>query len=173
MKSPPSIAIRSSELPDAALLARLIALSHRDVAQRFGLTAENCPKHPSMCTEEWLRNDFSRGERYFVLELGHEPVACVATENPNAEVAYLNRLSVLPAYRRQGIGERLVRHVVEDARARSAKTLSIGIIAEYVELERWYAKLGFVPGETRRFPHLPFTVRYMAYALDSVEREPS
>jgi hypothetical protein len=41
----------------------------------------------------------------------------------------------------------------------------IGVIGEHTELQRWYRKLGFKDGETKRFPHLPFSVKYMAYAL--------
>jgi hypothetical protein len=43
--------------------------------------------------------------------------------------------------------------------------ISIGVIGEHVDLQRWYSKLGFEPGETKRFPHLPFSVTYMAYAI--------
>jgi hypothetical protein len=45
------------------------------------------------------------------------------------------------------------------------QTISIGVIGEHTELQRWYRKLGFKDGETKRFPHLPFSVKYMAYAL--------
>jgi hypothetical protein len=34
-----------------------------------------------------------------------------------------------------------------------------------LELQRWYNKLGFTSGEVKRFPHLPFTVQYMTYAI--------
>ena len=133
----------------------------------FGLDADNCPKHPSFCTEAWIEADLARGERYFIIEDGTDPVGCVAYENPSAGLAYLNRLSVLPAYRQRGVGARLVRHIVEHARAASIKTISIGVIGEHTELQRWYRNLGFTDGETKRFPHLPFSVKYMAYALSS------
>jgi len=86
---------------------------------------------------------------------------------PNRSLAYLNRLSVLPAYRQRGVGARLVRHIVEHARSASIKTISIGVIGEHTELQRWYRNLGFTDGETKRFPHLPFSVKYMAYALSN------
>jgi ribosomal protein S18 acetylase RimI-like enzyme len=145
----------------------LVSESNKDVAAMFGLDADNCPKHPSFCTEAWIEADLARGERYFIIEDGTDPVGCVAYENPSAGLAYLNRLSVLPAYRQRGVGARLVRHIVEHARAASIKTISIGVIGEHTELQRWYRNLGFTDGETKRFPHLPFSVKYMAYALSS------
>jgi GNAT superfamily N-acetyltransferase len=156
--------IREATAADLATIAMLVSESNKDVAERFGLTADNCPRHPSFCTAGWVQSDLERGERYFILEVGAVPLACVAYENPSAGLAYLNRLSVLPAHRRHGIGARLVRHIIQLARAASIQTISIGVIGEHDDLQRWYRYLGFVDGETRRFPHLPFSVKYMSYA---------
>ena len=157
--------IREADPHDAVALARLVAESNKDVAERFGLTADNCPKHPSQCTADWVRADLARGERYFIGCDDAQPIACVAYERAAADVAYLNRLSVLPAWRRQGVGERLVRFIVDRARADGVATISIGVIAAHEQLQRWYRKLGFVDGETRRYAHLPFAVKYMSYPL--------
>ena len=157
--------IREASPDDAVLVARLVAESNKDVAERFGLTADNCPKHPSQCTADWVRADLSRGERYFIACDDAQPIACVAYERSTADLAYLNRLSVLPAWRRQGVGEHLVRCIVERARADGVAAISIGVIAGHDALQRWYRKLGFVDGETRKFAHLPFAVSYMSYPL--------
>ena len=53
--------IKVANLDDLATLSGLIRNSYRDVAQRFDLKPENCPKHPSNCTDERIRNDFARG----------------------------------------------------------------------------------------------------------------
>lgn len=157
--------IREAFESDAAALARIIGEANKDVAIRFGLDAGNCAKHPSFCTADWIRADLARGERYFIFAEGDMPIACVAYETPSEKVAYLNRLSVLPAYRRRGIGALLVAHVIELARAASIPAISIGVIGEHDDLQRWYRKQGFVDGEVKRFPHLPFSVRYMTYAV--------
>ena len=160
-----SIHIREAFVDDADIVARLVHESNQDVAARFGLDATNCPKHPSLCNVEWVKSDFARGERYFILDHGGRPIGCVAYETPNAEVAYLNRLSVLPAWRRHGHGKRLVEHVVALARAAAIPAISIGVIGEHDDLKRWYRALGFVDGEVKRFPHLPFSVKYMRYVV--------
>lgn len=157
--------IREANPDDFATIAMLVSQSNRDVALKFGLNADNCPKHPSFYTADWVKNDFARGERYFILEEDGDPIACVAYETPSATLAYLNRLSVLPEHRRRGHGARLVEHVMALARNAAIPTVSIGVIGEHRELQRWYLGLGFVAGETKHFPHLPFSVRYMAYAV--------
>ena len=157
--------IRPATESDASVLSMLIAQSNKDVAEQFGITEANCPKHPSFCTPEWLAHDFARGELYFIAYRNGEPIACVATEYPSSEVAYLNRLAVLPAHRRRGVGRELVLHVLDRAKEKGSRTVSIGVIGEHVALQNWYSGLGFVSGETKQFPHLPFSVKYMAYAL--------
>ncbi len=157
--------IRECTLDDAATLAVIIAESNRDVAAKFGLDGDNCPKHPSFCTRDWIVADMDRAVRYFMLEKDDMPFGCVAYESPNAEMAFLNRLSVLPAHRKLGCGGLLVRHIIDMASSASVSTVSIGIIGEHLELQRWYAKLGFIGGESKHFPHLPFTVKYMTYTL--------
>ena len=155
--------IRKASSADLATIAMLVSESNRDVAVKFGLNADNCPKHPSFCTSSWVQAEFARGETYFILEENSGPIGCVAYESPSAGLAYLNRLSVLPDHRNHGAGARLVQHIVEHARNSSIQTISIGVIGEHTGLQHWYRKLGFQDGETKRFPHLPFSVKYMSY----------
>lgn len=157
--------IREASAKDLTTIAMLVSESNKDIAEKFGLNADNCPKHPSFCTEAWVKSDLARGERYFILEEDSVPIACVAYENPSAGLAYLNRLSVLPPYRNRGIGAHLVKYIIQLAQASSIQTISIGVIGEYSDLQRWYRSLGFIDGETKHFPHLPFSVKYMSYAV--------
>jgi diamine N-acetyltransferase len=157
--------VREASRKEIPAIAMLVRESNRDVAIRFGLDHENCPKHPSFRDDGWIEADLARGKRYFLLESGDEAMACVAYEVPNPDLAYLNRLAVLPAHRRQGIGARLVGHILDLAEADGIAAVSIGIIGEHTELLQLYARQGFTSGETRRFPHLPFSVHYMPFAV--------
>ena len=157
--------IKKATPDDDAILSDIIRSSYRDVAQRFDLTSENCPKHPSNCTDDWIRNDFARGVSYFIIEPNGRPTGCVALEIPEPGLGYLERLAVLPAARRQGIGRRLVDHVFSQATASGVKEISIGIIAAQTDLKLWYQKIGFVEGATKEFEHLPFRVTFMTYCL--------
>lgn len=159
--------IREATADDAETIAMLVSKANKDVAMTFGLNLQNCPKHPSFCTRAWIEEDLARGERYFILEESSKPIACVAYENPSTGLAYLNRLSVLLAQRNRGHGACLVQHIVEYARSASIQTISIGVIGEHLQLQHWYNKLGFKDVEVKRFPHLPFSVKYMAYEIPS------
>ena len=157
--------IREASLADVFFLSRLIRQSYRDVAERYGLTPANCPKHPSNCTDEWIEKDMARRVRYFIIVDGNAPVGCVAIEVADAELCYLERLAVLPQERNKGLGRQLVNHVLQIAREHHLKTVSIGIIAKQSGLKRWYQKIGFAERETKEFSHLPFQVCFMTYQL--------
>lgn len=157
--------IKEATQDDCDVIVKIIKNSFRDVARRFSLTKDNCPKHPSNCTSSWIEADFSRGVEYFILYSGNKPIGCVGIESPGTDVCYLERLSVLPEMRGRHFGTRLVQHALECAATKKAIKVSVGIIAEQTELKEWYQKLGFVETQTKSFPHLPFKVCLMEYEL--------
>lgn len=157
--------IKTASEDDCEALGRLIRDAYRDVALRFSLTAENCPKHPSNCTGDWVHSDLERGVVYYHLANGDKLMGCVALETTDQAVAYLTRLAVLPEYRRRGLGKQLVQHIIDQACQQDMQTISIGLIAAQKELIDLYQSLDFIPGGTKRFAHLPFMVRFMAYAM--------
>jgi len=154
--------IREATRDDLPLLARLIRESFRDVADRFGLTAENCPTHPSNVTEDQLALTMAKGVAHFILESDAEPAGCVALEPAGEGACYLERLCVLPACRRRGLGAALVEHARDRAREMGLKRVELAMIAEHDELRRWYEGMGFFAMEMRRFEHLPFMVLFMS-----------
>jgi N-acetylglutamate synthase-like GNAT family acetyltransferase len=160
-----NLTIRKATRKDVALLTDIIRSSFRDVAERFGLTKENCPRHPSNCEADWVEKDMDSGVTYFILEEKGLASGCVALEKTNNELSYLERLAVLPDKRRCGIGKVLVDHVLDEAKLSGVRHLNIGTIAEQSELGDWYRKIGFVEIETKEFAHLPFQVRFMSYEI--------
>ena len=86
-------------------------------------------------------------------------------ERAGSGVCYLERLCVLPGFRRRGFGEELVSRVLAEAVALGARQVDIGIIEKHTELREWYRKLGFTEGESKDFPHLPFRVLFMSKEL--------
>lgn len=158
--------IRNATQTDIDLLTKIIRISFRDVAVRFGLTLENCPKHPSNCTAQWIQKDLEKGVFYYILENEDETIGCVALEMAEKDLAYLERLAVLPQKRKQGLGRTLVDYVLNQANQSGAKNISIGIIAAQDELKKWYKKIGFVERETKEFAHLPFLVTFMNRTLE-------
>ena len=159
--------IREATLNDRDVLVKIIRDSFRDVAERFSLTSDNCPKHPSNCTSSWIESDIARGVQYFILYMDKNPIGCVGIEYPNTDVCYLERLSVLPEMRGKHFGSRLVQHALDCAASKGTSKVSIGIIAEQTGLKEWYKKFGFVEMQTKSFPHLPFKVCLMEFEMEN------
>jgi N-acetylglutamate synthase-like GNAT family acetyltransferase len=157
--------IQQAGFSDADILAFIISQANKEIADQYGLTLKNSPKHPSFYTKDRVLSDMERGEVYFLCQKGGANIGCVAFEQPQPGSSYLNRLAVLPEYRHKGVGEKLVKHVLEHSISKNIKTVSIGIIAKHTVLKNWYLKFGFIEGETKMFDHLPFEVTFMTYEL--------
>lgn len=121
-------------------MSNIIRASFKTVAERFDLNKTNCPKHPSNCTDEWIKSDFQRGILYFLLELDEKNIGCAALEKASSELCYLKRLAVIPEKRNMGFGKMLIDHVFNQAELLGCKNVSIGIIAKQQELKSWYSK---------------------------------
>ncbi|WP_075184544.1 GNAT family N-acetyltransferase [Teredinibacter haidensis] len=159
--------IFNARYEDAQLVADIVSGSNKDVADKFGITIGNNPKHPSFYNRDWVVSDFKRGEKYFLRKYEGAYVGCVAFEQPSKGVGYLNRLSVLPKYRRKGFGTSLVNAVFDYGASKGVCEISIGIIAHHVNLKNWYKDLGFVENGEKQFTHLPFDVLFMKYVVSS------
>lgn len=158
--------IRKATTEDIDLLAGLIRDSFRDVAERFSLTIENCPTHPSNCTAEWVKSAMDKGVRFYILKSNHTVCGCVAIEQAKPGVCYLERLAVLPQFRRRGFGNTLVHYAIEQVKSLGAQRIGIAIIAEQAELKNWYVRRGFqVERQCVTFEHLPFKVTFMSLSV--------
>ena len=156
-----ALSIRQANPEDKTVLADIIRRAYRTVADDFNLTTDNCPKHPSNCTADWIIRGLDRGVVYFLLMQDQTPVGCAALEKADTDTCYLERLAVLPHARHKGFGKKLVNHIIGRAKIYKAKTVGIGIIEEQTVLKQWYKDLGFKAVGTKKFDHLPFTVGFM------------
>ena len=157
--------IRKAYKSDISAISEVIRKSFATVAQRFGLTLENCPKHPSNCAIDWVESDIDRGVTYFVIESGNEIIGCIALDKATDATCYLERLAVVPERRNQGVGLSLVNFFLNEAKALGFKKIGIGIIAKQQELKKWYQKIGFIETGRKSFNRLPFEVAFMEYGI--------
>jgi N-acetylglutamate synthase-like GNAT family acetyltransferase len=160
-----SIHIRRATHDDVDVLTDIIRRAFRDVADRFAITPENGPTHPSNCEGAWIESDLSRGVSYFLLIAEGLPCGCVAVEIASPEVCYLERLAVVPERRNEGFGRRLVNRALREGKEAGVTTMSVGIIAKHSEVRDWYGRLGFAEDGERSFDHLPFEVAFLRYDL--------
>lgn len=158
--------IREANKGDKSTLVALIRNSFRDVAEKFALTTENCPKFAGFNAKERVDIDFEKGLRYFILEETGRACGCVALEKAGPDLCYLGRLAVLPEHRNKGFGQALVKHLFEQAKMSGIRRVEIGIISKHRKLKKWYKKFGFVQKGTKKFDHLPFIVAFMYKKLN-------
>lgn len=148
---------------EIAECVKVIRESFMTVADEFGFTVENAPRFTAFATTE---------ERlYWHLNGEHRPMyafydngkivgyySLLLQENHECE---LNNLCVLPAYRHQGIGEKLLKNAFEVAQELNCNQMNIGIVEENKVLRTWYEGLGFIHTGTQKFDFFPFTCGYM------------
>ena len=83
----------------------------------------------------------------------------------NDEEVELNNLAVLPDYRHQKIGEKLLADSEEKASLFGRKKIKVGIVEENTVLRTWYEKHGFDHRGTKKYDFFPFTCGYMEKLL--------
>lgn len=147
-------------------LSRLIAASHKTVADHFGFTPESVPSSPAFMTPERLEQSLAdKPITFYTALLNGETAGCCAIEDAGNGIYYLERLSVLPEWRNRGVGEALTQHALQKVRQWGGKKVSIAIIGENEPLKLWYKRMGFSENGTKTFAHLPFTVLFMEIIL--------
>lgn len=147
-----------SKLP---ISLEIIQKSFATVADEFNLTKENCPGHTAFMTLNKLQNSFESGKRMFLYYSGSVPVGFFSLMQINSDIYELDHLAVLPKYRHNGIGKKLLSFAEKTVKGQNGKVIKIGIIEENTTLKNWYIENGFASTDTKRFEHLPFTVGFM------------
>ena len=155
--------IKEIRQKDLAECVRVIRDSFATVAEEFNITEENAPRYTAFATDENRLNWHLNGEKrpmygYYADGILVGYFSLLWLENGECE---LNNLAVLPEYRHEGIGAKLVEHAFKTAKEYGCTKMKIGIVEENRVLRKWYEKLGFVHVGTQKFEFFPFTCGYM------------
>lgn len=140
----------------------VIHQSFRTVAEQFGLTRENCPKHTSFIPLSVLETQLSRGWHMYALYAGKKIIGYMSLSKEE-DAFELHNLAVLPEYRHNGFGKLLLNHTKDAVKSLGDKTIMAGIIEENTVLKNWYIANGFEHVGTKKFSHLPFTSGYLEW----------
>lgn len=147
-------------------LQQALSVIHRSfatVADEMGLTAENCPRHPSFMPAEALERKFADGYAVFGCFINNEMVGVAALSTVHNEPAYahLHHICVLPGFRHKKLGKRLLEFAEKQAIKAGCQTLKIEIIEDNTVLKKWYLQNGFIETATSKMETLPFSVGYL------------
>lgn len=150
--------VTSSDIPECL---EVIHQSFSTVAEQFGLTQENCPKHTSFIPLVFLENQMNWGWYMYALYAGKKIIGYMSLSKEGNDVFELHNLAILPEYRHKGFGKLLLDHAKEVVKSLGGSIIKIGIIEESTVLKNWYIANGFVHTGTKKFDHLPFTSGYL------------
>ena len=160
-----AIAIRQAGYLEANVVAETVRMSFRDVAEKFEITREAAPTHPSQCEADWIQKDMDAGWVYLLAEEESAVIGCVAYKRIGSRTLEAQRLAVLPEHRGGAFARELNNAVLAYAREDGIAKIRISIISQHSALKRWYLRMGFSECETRQFEHLPFSVTYLEYEI--------
>lgn len=133
------------------------------VAEQFGLTRANCPKHTSFIPLVFLEAQMNWGWHMYALYAGKKIIGYMSLSQEGEDFFELHNLAVLPEYRHKGFGKLLLDYAKEVVRTLGGKSIKIGIIEESTVLKNWYIVNGFIHTGTKKFDHLPFTSGYLEW----------
>jgi ribosomal protein S18 acetylase RimI-like enzyme len=130
--------------------------TYRDL--RLRALADSPDAFGSTLAQEKTRKDDSWAERLekgansalelpLLAEVGGVPVglAWARIEPSTGEVAYLYQVWVAPAYRRLGIGKKMLEAVIDWARSKNVRFIELGVTTDESPAWRLYTREGFKP----------------------------
>jgi diamine N-acetyltransferase len=148
---------------DVSAVLKVLNLSHGTIARDFNFTKEDNPTNNAFIDEKTLREQLKNGIALYGLKMENRLVGCIAIEKSKREVDtyYIEKVSVLPEFRHQGIGVRLMDFATNKIKNAGGKMISIALIDSNSKLKKWYLSQGFVETGFKDFEHLPFRVCFM------------
>jgi len=117
----------------------LVTLIHTAFEEYRGRLAPPSGAHRE--TAQSIGTYLQQGRAVLAL-LNDQAVGCVCYHQEGAHV-YFGRLSVLPAFRQHGVGLALVTYVEQQARARGAQRVQLGVRIALPHLQVYYERLGY------------------------------
>lgn len=151
----PTLPVRAAAGSDVAALQALIHSAYRGDSSRIGWTHEADLLDGNRIDADMLRDALAdRATTLFLTEDVDGPLGCCALTDQGDGTAYFGTFAVRPTAQGRGIGDALLRHAEERARALGAARMELTVVAQRSDLIAWYARRDYRPtGETRPFPY--------------------
>ena len=163
------IIIKPIEKIDLPVCLEIFHKGYETVAVEFGLTEENCPdRGRASLPFEKLTDDFESGSMmfgYFLDNDNNKIVGFLGIKIRENGVCKLDDIIVLPEYRQNGYGQKLLDFCKQTAKENGMDKIMLGMIDDNKNLRKWYEKNGFINVGYKNYENAPFTVGTMEYKL--------
>ena len=155
--------VRVNSSLDLSSVVKVLTEAHGTVAKEFGFTKESNPTNNAFIDEQTLRTQLDKGIELYQLTINDKVIGCIAIEKSKKEVDtfYIEKVSIIPEYRNQGYGVKMMEFATQIIKANGGTWISIALIDSNTKLKNWYLKQGFKETGTKEFPRLPFRVCFM------------
>jgi ribosomal protein S18 acetylase RimI-like enzyme len=135
---------------EVEVLWKALHQHHEEVAPHFGITLEldESWKRRKANYQKWLRE---AGTRLFIAKDNGKSVGYVLvriiggseTWKSGDRIAELETFSILPGYRRSGVGTRLMDEIYTYLRKEGIREIGVNVVDTNVEALKFYKKAGF------------------------------
>lgn len=159
--------IREVKREDIPACVDLIKKSFMTVANELGFTVVNAPRFTAFATTSdrlyWQMDNENR--QMYVFEKNGILCGYYSLLMQSNEECELNNLAVLPEYRHNGIGKKMLNHAFDTARNAGYKIVNIAIVEENTLLRKWYEHNGAIHVGIKKYEFFPFTCGNMKKIL--------
>ncbi len=156
------IEVRELDISQASECIRVLRESFGGIAEELSLSDKVYPLFPAFITAERLIFETGNGVKLLGLFDGGEMIGHCGLDIREREVI-LTRLCVIPERRGCGLGKVLVERAKEQTAELGAGRVTAWVREGSGRLAEWFIGQGFVGGEVRHLPDLPYpTVRFTA-----------
>ena len=144
-------------------IVNVLNVSHGTVAKDFGFTKDSNPTNSAFINESTLRTQLNKGIELYAMAVNNKLIGCIAIEKSSKETGtfYIEKVSIIPEFRNQGYGVKLMDFATSKIKELGGKNISIALIDSNTKLKNWYCSQGFNETGTKDFEHLPFRVCFM------------
>jgi N-acetylglutamate synthase-like GNAT family acetyltransferase len=146
---------------DSKMITKILNVSFMTVANEYGFTKEKVPTFPAFIEHDVIENDIRNGLKIFGYKKNNTIIGCAGYTKYTDEIYKIKRLAVLPKYRHQGIGKKLLQNIERKIKKVGGKIIEIHIVNENEQLKGWYKKNGYEEIKIEQIDRLPFKVCIM------------
>lgn len=145
----------------------IMKMSYEEGALKFGQTEENCPyRGRTRLPLDELRREFLEGCLMYGYFYEDMIVGFLSlTVFNDSSTMGINDIAILPEYQSKGFGSELIQFSKEEAKRLNCEKLRLGMIADNLQLKKWYEKHGFKTVRLVKYDTVTFTVGKMELVL--------